>query len=357
MSVISQNTNVTYVSSGSVGPYAFNFPISTPDSLTVIVSNTILAPTAYTITPVNNNYDNGGSVLLVAAPPSGQTVVLQRTTPLTQTSVFTDNMPQPMQQLEDALDKLTEIDQELAASIAAGGVGTTYVVAGTGITVTGAGTLTNPYVIALAAGFVITSFTSSQQGELGQSFVNPTFAASYSSTPSSANITNTDDINSPHNLTTPFTSGTLSGTFAHSTTATTTFTLTASNGITSPTATVTFTWNPRIFGGVGATGATSSVTASGTTAVLSTSDALPSAGLGAESIGQTFGPFNPSGQCVYLLLTGGTHTFTDAVTGFPFAFNAPLTVTFVNQFGTTVTMYLYQSTNPLTGTFQPKVAS
>ena len=48
-----------------------------------VVGAAILAQTAYTITPVNNNYDNGGSVLLVVAPPSGQTVMLQRTTPLT----------------------------------------------------------------------------------------------------------------------------------------------------------------------------------------------------------------------------------------------------------------------------------
>jgi hypothetical protein len=54
---------------------------------------------------------------------------------------------------------------------------------------------------------------------------------------------------------------------------------------------------------------------------------------------------------------GGSHTFIDAGTGFPFAFNPPITVTFVNEFGVTVTMYLYQSTNPLYGTYTPKVAS
>jgi len=108
---------------------------------------------------------------------------------------------------------------------------------------------------------------------------------------------------------------------------------------------------------VGATGATSTVVAAGTSAVLSTSDILPSAGLGAEAVGQVFGPYAPTGQAIYLLLTGGAHTFTDNNTGFPMAFNAPTTVTFVNVNGVSITMYLYQTTNPLTGNFAPRIAS
>ena len=204
--------------------------------------------------------------------------------------------------------------------------------------------------------FTINSFTGAQAGELGQSYVNPTFSATYSTTPASAQITNTDGISSPTTLTTPFTNATVTGTFSHSSTATTTFTLSATSGSTQ-TANLTFTWKPRIFSGLGAAGATSSVTASGTNAILSNSASLASVQLGPEAVGQLFGPFSPSSQCVYLLLTGGSHTFTDNITGFPFAFNAPTTVTFVNQYGVTVTMYLYQSTNALTGTFQPKVAS
>lgn len=361
MSVTSLNTNVTYIGTGSVGPFSFNFSLSSPAALKVIQNNVLLASTAYTIVPVNNNYDNGGLVTLNAPCPVGQTLVLQRSTPLTQGSVFTDNLPQPMQQFEDAFDKLTEITQELAANQTGSGSGATYVVAGAGITVTGSGTLSSPYVVALSSSspLAITGFSSGAivNVELGYSIINPAFVCTYSGTPTSASITNTDSISSPTTLTSPFTSGTVTGTFVHTTVTTTTFTLHASDGTTSPTATCAAEWLPRIFGGVGATGATSSVTASGTTAVLSTSDVLASAGLGAEVVGETFGPFTPSAQCVYLLLTGGSHTFTDAISGFPFAFNAPTTVTFVNAHGVTITMYLYQSTNPLTGTFQPKVAS
>jgi hypothetical protein len=358
MTVISTNVSVTYVSTGSVGPFAFNFSISTAAALKVIVNNTVLSSTAYTVTPVNNNYANGGSVLLVAPPTVGVSIVLQRSTPLTQASVYADNIPKPMQTFEASLDKLTEITQELAANQSGSGSGSTYVTAGTGIVVTGTGTLTDPYIISTTgAPLSIASFTSGFAAELGQNVINPGFAATYTGTPTSASITNTDSIASPTNLTTPFTSATLVGTFTHSTPATVTFTLHASDGVSNPTATVTGSWAERIFGGVGAPGATSTVTASGTTAVLSTTDALPSAGLGVETVGEMFGPYTPSGQCVYLLLSGGTHTFTDNITGFPFAFNAPIAVAFVNQYGVSLSMFLYQSVNPLIGTFEPKVTS
>jgi hypothetical protein len=210
--------------------------------------------------------------------------------------------------------------------------------------------------VSLATAFSITSFTGGSTVELGYSVVNPSFAATYSVTPASANITNTESISSPTNLVTPFTSGTITGTFVHTSVETTTFTLAATQG-TTQTATQTISWQPSIFGGAGTAGATSTVTASGTTAVLSNSNVLPRTQLGAETVGETFGPYSPSGQVIYLLLTGGSHTFTDAGTGFPMAFNAPLTVTFLNANSVTLTMYLYQSTNSLYGTYTPKVAS
>ena len=230
------------------------------------------------------------------------------------------------------------------------------------LTIACAGSLTcttsgSTITIASGSSFAITSFAGcSGSLELGQTIINPTCTATYSAAPSSATITNSDSIDSPLSLVAPFTSGTIVGSFVHTTITTTTVQLTAV-GSTTQTANQSYTWNPRIFAGLGTAGATSAVTASGTTAILSTTDVLASAGLGAETVGQTFGPFSPSGQVIYLLLTGGSHTFVDGLTGFPFAMNSPTTVTFINQYGVTTTMYLYQSTNTLTGTFLPKVAS
>lgn len=212
--------------------------------------------------------------------------------------------------------------------------------------------------ISLLTPFTINSFTGCNGAlEIGATIISPTCSATYSATPASASITNTDSVDSPLVLTTPFTSGTIVGTFHHTTAATTTITLTAI-GSSTQTATQTYTWAERIFGGVGATGATSSVTSSGTTAILSTSDVLPTAQLGVETVGEVFGPYAPLGQNVYLLLSGGSHTFTDNCTGFPFAFSAPISVSFVNSQGLTLSMWLYASTNPLTGScFSPRVAS
>lgn len=205
----------------------------------------------------------------------------------------------------------------------------------------------------IAAGFSA-SFAGGQTLEIAQSVVNPAFTASYSATPASAQITNTDGIGSPTVLNTPFTSGTIIGTFTKAAQGTTTFTLTAvSTGGVTKTPTQAFTFLPRIFNGVAAAGATSTVTASGANAVLSNGSSLSSAGLtnSGSEVGKVFGPMTAAGQKVYLLMSGGSHTFKDNSTGFVFVFNAPTAVTFTNQFGGTVSMWLYESTNILTGTY------
>jgi hypothetical protein len=115
--VTTQNNSVSFTCTGSTGPYPFTFPISAANALTVTESGTMLSPTAYTILPVNNNYANGGHVTLNSACLSGQALVLQRCTPLTQLMVFTDNMPIPYKTFERGLDKLTEIDQEIQAGV------------------------------------------------------------------------------------------------------------------------------------------------------------------------------------------------------------------------------------------------
>lgn len=215
----------------------------------------------------------------------------------------------------------------------------------------------SPANCSTSAPFSITSFTGCNGTvELGAHVVNPTCSATYSAIPSSVNLTNTDGISSPTNLSSPFTSGTISGNFSHNAITTTTITLTAV-GTSTQTATQAYQWQPRIFGGLGSSGATSTVTASGTNAILSTSNTIGTLQLGAESVGSVFGPFAPSGQNIYLLLIGGSHTFVDTGTGFPFAFNTPTAVSFTNANGVVVSMFLYQSTNPLTGTFNIRVAT
>jgi hypothetical protein len=195
--------------------------------------------------------------------------------------------------------------------------------------------------------FSITTFTGGGMFELGFSLVSPAFTATYSGTPTSANITNTDGTSSPTNLTAPYTSGTIPGTFVHSVAATVTWTLHATNGTSSGTMNATGSWAERIFGGIGSAGGATGATASGTTAVLvGDTGTLTSVQLGPEVVGQAIGPLTPpgGGAYIYVLLAGGAHTFTDNSTGFTFPVNAPTAVTFVNVNGVSLSMFLYQST-------------
>jgi hypothetical protein len=209
----------------------------------------------------------------------------------------------------------------------------------------------------LGPAFAIDSFSGGETVETGVTVTNPSFTVSYSSTPTSAQITNSDDIDSPLTLTSPYTSGTVTGSFIHSSSTSTyvTFDLTAV-AATTQNAVQYLYYEIRDFAGVGTAGATSSVTASGNNAILSNSDTLASLGLfydDTAEVGQTFGPFNFGGtsQVIYLLLQGNNHTFKDANTGFAFPFNTPTTVTFTNQHSVSgIAMYLYQSTNSFTDT-------
>ena len=203
-------------------------------------------------------------------------------------------------------------------------------------------------------GFTIATFSGGSVTELGSTITNPTFTATYSSTPTSAFITNTDAIDSPLTLITPFTSGTVVGSFSHNFVTSVTFTLQAVLTSTQH-ATQTISFEGRDFGGLGAAGATTTVSAGSfgsNTAILSTGDVLSDEGLfaGTEPVGTSFGPFSPTNQKIYLFLQGNGHVFNDQ-NGFLFPFNPPSTVTFINQYGAFVTMYLYESTNLLSTPF------
>jgi hypothetical protein len=178
--------------------------------------------------------------------------------------------------------------------------------------------------------------------ETGNSTTNPfTCTFSYSNgTVASASFT---DGTNTDTLTTPFTSGSLA--FVYSTNHNFTVNATATNTQTAS-ATAGLAFVPREFGGIGTAGATGA-TASGSSAVLvGATGTLPSAGLGQQS---TWGPFNPVNQTIYILGTGSACSFTSG--GFGVSMAVPIPVSFVNQFGSTVSMFLYGTNNLLSGTF------
>lgn len=216
-------------------------------------------------------------------------------------------------------------------------------VAGNGITLTNVG---GTVTISQGPVFSIVSFVCDKSGnyEIGQVVSSPSsFTASYTVTPTSASIS--DGTNSV-NLFSPFTSGSLAHSYSLSSAGTVTFTLTAI-GPTTQTAITTMNFLPRTFGGVGTAGATGA-TASSTNAILSgATGTLASAGLNNQN---SYGPYTASSQKIYILMIGGSHTFKDTSTGFGFAMNTPTAISFTNQNGDMVSMYLYESTNPVIGT-------
>lgn len=189
--VTSQTISVTFTCTGSVGPFPFTFSASAASAITVTQNGTLLATTAYTVAPVNNSYDNGGRVTLNTACPAGQTLVVARRTPLTQGTVFTDNMPVPMKSFENGLDKLTEISQELAALGSGGGggsVGSVSVGTANGFQ----GTVTNPTTTPIINVNVDNNHVLPIKTGVGDAWLNN--AGTYTIPPGGSTIANTTSL-------------------------------------------------------------------------------------------------------------------------------------------------------------------
>jgi hypothetical protein len=122
MTVSSTTTKNSYAGDGSTTAFSYTFKIFDEDDITVVLRNnstgaetTQTITTNYTVSGVGNA--GGGTVTFVTAPPTGNTVVLLRITPLTQLTDYTPNDPFPAESHEDALDKLTFITQELQEEV------------------------------------------------------------------------------------------------------------------------------------------------------------------------------------------------------------------------------------------------
>jgi hypothetical protein len=190
------------------------------------------------------------------------------------------------------------------------------------------------------------SCTAAGTYEAGNATTNPnTCTFSYSNgTPASASLSD-----GTHNvtLTSPYTSGALAYQYCTPSEGVTSFTFsgnaTATNSQTASASTGT-NCTYREFGGVGTAGATGA-TASGTNAVLvGATGTLASAGFGQQN---TWGPYSPSNQYIYVLGTSNSCTFTFG--GFAFLMNSPISVSFTNQYDAVIGMWLYGSVNPQNG--------
>ena len=119
MTISTTTIKNSYSGNGSTTTFNYTFKITDQDDIDVIIRSssgtetTKTITTHYTVTGVGNA--NGGTVVFTSGNiPSGtETVVLRRSTPLTQGVDLIENDPLPANTLEDALDKVTSITQEL----------------------------------------------------------------------------------------------------------------------------------------------------------------------------------------------------------------------------------------------------
>ena len=128
MTVSSTTTKVSYSGNGSTTAFAYTFKIFAAAEITVIIRSSTGTETVKNLTTdyslSNIGVDGGGNVTFGSAPASGDTVVLIRNTPNTQTLDLVENDPFLSSSFEDTLDKIThqlieqqeEIDRSIKVS-------------------------------------------------------------------------------------------------------------------------------------------------------------------------------------------------------------------------------------------------
>ena len=125
MTVSTTQIKNSYSGDGSNKSFAYTFKIFEATECTVIVRTNATGTesvrsigsgsTNYAITGAGN--ETGGTVTFVTAPLATETVVLRRTSPLTQTTDYVENSAFAAESHEDALDKLTHLVQEVQEEV------------------------------------------------------------------------------------------------------------------------------------------------------------------------------------------------------------------------------------------------
>jgi hypothetical protein len=117
MTVASDTSRNTYLGTGSIGPFAYNFRILAATDLLVLtrdsngIETELSYPTDYSVSGVGNR--SGGSVTLVQALVVDDTISIRRVRPLTQETDLRNNGPFAPDTIEDAFDHQIMVSQDL----------------------------------------------------------------------------------------------------------------------------------------------------------------------------------------------------------------------------------------------------
>lgn len=112
---------MSYAGNGSTTTFSVNFYFIEQSHLKVILRSSAGVETVKTLSTdysvTGAGVPSGGSITMVTAPAVGETLVIQRNVPLTQTTDYQPNDPFPANTHEQALDKLTMETQQLQLGV------------------------------------------------------------------------------------------------------------------------------------------------------------------------------------------------------------------------------------------------
>ena len=121
MTISSTTIKNSYAGNGSTTAFTFSYYIISEDDLEVLIRSSNgtetlqTLTTNYTVTGVQNN--SGGTVTMVTAPATGETLVIRRKTSQIQDTDYVANDPFPAETHEAALDKAMLVSQELQEQV------------------------------------------------------------------------------------------------------------------------------------------------------------------------------------------------------------------------------------------------
>lgn len=117
MTVSSTTSKVSYSGNGSTVAFSVTFYFLAASHLKVVIRSSNGTETVKTLgthyTVAGDGDPAGGIVTMLTAPASGETIVISRNVPLTQVTDYQANDPFPAETHEAALDKLTQINQQI----------------------------------------------------------------------------------------------------------------------------------------------------------------------------------------------------------------------------------------------------
>ena len=117
MTVSSTTSKVSYSGNGSTVAFSVTFYFLAASHLKVVIRSSNGTETVKTLgthyTVAGDGNPAGGTVTMLTAPASGETIVISRNVPLTQVTDYQANDPFPAETHEAALDKLTQINQQI----------------------------------------------------------------------------------------------------------------------------------------------------------------------------------------------------------------------------------------------------